>query len=476
MKKTIALFVSLIVMLMTISCVQSPLPSESTPSFEETPKEETPKEESPDLPEETPAPAPDMISLVDSNGVPVFDIVMLDGCGFQTVDMANDLQSKLSALSESDFELLVSDSEEIAQNCIIIGDTQLAELSVASSSLEEKQYRILVQDKKIILTGGCDAAIACAINEFRKLVSSCELAIEECADIVGEIPSNGHLVAFANQSEARLDVFDLSCKEMTVASRVWSFKIRESNVSDAKFRISDKYGEVVLIACSGNRYGCMVSYPSGEIIWETKSAAQNPHAIELLPNGIVAMASSEGDRVRFFNPTDSFSETYDAEIVLEDAHGVLWDDEREILYAIGSNTLEAYTVKQDNTKIKVTKVADQCATIPTEGAHDLSADYSNPDRLILSTISKVYSYDKNTGEFTSAYDEDMGQQVIRNVKGVGNFKDGSMVYVYPDAKYYGWTTSSAVFVEREENGYKTFVLNCQIGHFYKCRVFCSDYN
>ena len=47
----------------------------------------------------------------------------------------------------------------------------------------------------------------------------------------------------------------------------------------------------------------MYEYPSGKVLWAASSyAAENPHSIEISPDGrIIAVASSTGGEVRFYN-------------------------------------------------------------------------------------------------------------------------------------------------------------------------------
>lgn len=73
----------------------------------------------------------------------------------------------------------------------------------------------------------------------------------------------------------------------------------------------------------------------------------NPHSAEQLPDGSIATASSTGNMINVFgachhaqqnNPPPRMFSTY-----LKNAHGIVWDDKRQILWAIGLESLIGYT-------------------------------------------------------------------------------------------------------------------------------------
>jgi hypothetical protein len=217
----------------------------------------------------------------------------------------------------------------------------------------------------------------------------------------------------------------------------------------------------------------MISYPQGKVLWSTQAAASNPHSIELLPNGVIAIASSDGGEMRFFIASERNSKTADAAVSLYDAHGVLWDEENEVLWAVGGSVLAAYkvTLNEDNT---VTVIEDTAlrADIPDFFAHDLAPVYGNKDALWITTKGSVFMFNKTTKEFVTDYE---GSEILDrdNVKGVGNFDDGSIVYIYPDGEYQSWTSKTVYFLK---NGVEESIsLVSEDGHFYKVRVWDTRY-
>ena len=166
------------------------------------------------------------------------------------------------------------------------------------------------------------------------------------------------------------------------------------------------------------------------------------------------------------------SRTAAATVTLEDAHGVLWDDERGVLWAIGRTVLAAYRVTLDGTKVTVTEETSLRATIPSDWSHDLAPVYGNTDALWITTSSHVYQYSKSTGKFSTDYE---GHAILdrKDVKGVGSFDDGSLVYIFPDGAFKTWTSQSAFLLK---NGSASSITATSAdGHFYKIRVWDTRY-
>ena len=281
-----------------------------------------------------------------------------------------------------------------------------------------------------------------------------------------------YLIALTNQSKAYVEVYDITEGKIDESSLVWSYKLPYNNIAGVKFRHSKTHGDVVLAVC-GNNYGCMVSYPAGEIVWSTVSTAANPHSIELIPCGVIAVASSDGDEIRFFTTEKQYNSKPSASVTLDDAHGVLWDEENEVLWAVGGNILTAYTVTLDSDgAVTVTEDVSLRTEIPTNSAHDLAPVYGNTDELWITTGSTVYRYNKSAKAFVYDY-EGHEELDISGVKGIGSYDDGSVVYIYPDGEYQSWTSKTVYFLK---NGVEESIsLVSEDGHFYKVRVWDTRY-
>ena len=451
--------------LSAVSCVGSELPVETTPSVPETTS----------APETEPAD----IGLLNENGKAVYRIVRPDRGSDAVVQMGVDLKKSLQGLTGATFSLTsdflmpnesLEDMADVPE--ILIGATNRPESAEASEGLTSDEYVIRVIGAKIVIVGGSDQVTKRATEAFLAMLTAENgFILDKDTNIREKIERGDYLVALTNQGKSYLEVYDISDGKLDENSLVWSYKMPYYNIAGTKFRHSETHGDVALAVC-GSSYGCMVSYPDGKLLWSTEAAANNPHSIELMPNGVIAIASSTGGEVRFFTTDKKRSTAASASMVLEDAHGVLWDEEKEVLWAIGRNVLTAYRVTLADGKVTVTEETSLRATIPSDYAHDLAPVYGNKDELWITTGSHVHRFSKTSKTFSTDYE---GHKVLdrSGIKGVGNFDDGSIVYIYPDGAYKSWTSQSMFFLRT--GGAASETLTSADGHFYKVRVWDTRY-
>ncbi|MFD2768235.1 DUF6528 family protein [Micromonospora eburnea] len=199
-------------------------------------------------------------------------------------------------------------------------------------------------------------------------------------------------------------------------SPLWSWNAPRTaawkNVSDVKFRT---YGgrKVVLVTASGGR-AAIIDYSTKKTRW-TASPGGNPHAIELLPNGAVVVASSSG-KLTAYGKGKSSGRSYS----FPSAHAVLWEPGTKRLWALGGTKLCSYKVGGSATSPTLTGKA--CRTTPS-GGHDLSPVYGASAQLWLSTTSHVYTYNINRGTLSRA----SGYIDNSRIKSVGNHAGGLVV-------------------------------------------------
>ncbi len=466
MKKFISLIFALLLTFSAVSCTGGDVPADTTAAAIETEPETEP--------------IPTTVALLNESGESIYRIVRPDEGTDGEIQIGIGFKKSLKELTGADFSLTTDflmpneTAEKIADVFeILIGATNRPESAQAREGLTADEYVIRVVGTKIVIAGGSDLMTARAAEAFLAMLGAENgFTLSKDTNIREKIERSPYLVALTNQGNSHLEVYDISAGKLDESSLVWSCKMPYYNVAGTKFRHSEEYGDVALAVC-GNSYGCMVSYPEGKILWRTEAAANNPHSIELMPNGVIAIASSTGGEVRFFTTDKNLSKTASATAVLEDAHGVLWDEEKQVLWAIGRTVLTAYRVTLADGKVTVTEDTALRATIPSDHAHDLAPVYGNKDELWITTGSHVYRFNKATKTFTADYagHESLDRDAI---KGVGNFEDGSIVYIYPDGAFKSWTTQSAFFL-RADNGMKPETLKSADGHFYKIRVWDTRY-
>lgn len=464
MRKFISVIFALLLTFAAVSCSENAdIPTDTTETAAQT------------LPETEPAPT--TVSLLDENGKALYRIVRPDEGSDGEIQNGVDLKKSLKALTGTDFSLttdflMPNESLEALADVpeILIGATNRPESAEAREGLGMNEYVIRVVGSKIVIAGGSATMTSRALEAFLAMLSAENgFALSIDLNIKETIERGAYLVALTNQGNSHLEVYDISDGKLDESSLVWSFKMPYYNIAGTKFRHSEQHGDVALAVC-GNGYGCMISYPEGKLLWRTEAAANNPHSIELMPCGVIAIASSTGGEVRFFTTDKNLSRTASASVKLEDAHGVLWDDEKQVLWAIGRTVLTAYRVTLEGGKVTVTEDTTLRATIPTDHAHDLAPVYGNKNELWITTGSHVYRFDKTKKTFSTAY---AGHESLDRgaIKGVGNFDDGSLVYIFPDGAFKSWTSQSAIFLR----GGEKLTLASTDGHFYKIRVWDTRY-
>jgi len=486
--KRILVFCLILLTLVQAGCVGGEVVDDvqTTPSVTTVAEDEAPFDTSTDTSTDTSEesrPASDTLSLLDhQDGKAVYRIIVPESKSQGESQAAIDLNKALREATgtafklTSDFLIPPESLESVADVPeILIGATNRPESAQVLEGLTAYEYAICVVNFKIVIAGGSDIMVYHAMQQFLDMVTlTGDFSLSKNTNIRQKVEREPYLVALTNQGKSRLEVYDISKGTLDESSLMWSYELPKYNIAGAKLRHSEKYGDVALAVC-GNYYGYMISYPEGKLLWRTDATAKNPHSIELMPNGVIAVASSTGGEVRFFTTTGNYSDAPAASMTLTDAHGVLWDDERQILWAIGRRVLTAYRVTLNTDgSVSVAEDAAFRATIPTDNAHDLAPVYGDKNLLWISTGSNVYQFNKTTKAFSTNYD---GNKYLNRsgIKGVGNFDDGSIVYIYPDGEFKSWTSRSMTFVVDGGGVMASAVFTSETGHFYKVRVWDTRY-
>ena len=389
-----------------------------------------------------------------------------DEYGFD-IDVADDW------LQEKDY-----DSERVAGlHEIIIGTANRPEATRAAEGLPKNGWRVTVDGNKIIAVGTSDIALREACDALVAALGGLEvtedgrLLIDPAALELSGIATASYLVGLTDQKNSMVRVCDLTGGTVGLADTIWSCQFEYYNIADTRLR--EYEGREVVMAAYGGSSAKMISFDDKkEILWHTDSTASNPHACELLPNGVIAVAASTGGEIRFFDAKGD-GRTY-ASVALEDAHGLLWDPSNGVLWAIGTNVLTAYEVNISGGVISVSERTDLKNTIPTDSAHDLQPVYGYPDRMWITTSPAVYVYSKSERTFLTEF-PGSGKVSGKNVKGIGNFDDGSIVLIRPDGGFKSWTGASLSFFPLRGDDYSSLTVRSGDSGFYKVRVWNKNY-
>jgi hypothetical protein len=196
-------------------------------------------------------------------------------------------------------------------------------------------------------------------------------------------------------------------------------------------------GGLYLVTSSGG--GCAaIDRTSNKVVWYAVVA--NAHSIEALPGNRVVVAGSvakEGNRLVLFDLTVPEKQRWDGP--LQSAHGVVWDDKRKRLWAIGYDVLECYSLQDWNSETpSLNRVAS--FPLPDAGGHDLQPIRESND-LVLSTHDHVYLFDRDQEKFR--LHPEFGNE--RNVKCVST-SDSTGRVVWLKGKGDKWWTDTLGFV------------------------------
>ena len=333
--------------------------------------------------------------------------------------------------------------------------------------------KVVVGDKTVTYTTSLYSYIKVALADTTGELSLAKIDYLKALYDLNEAakPAEKTLVAMANQrgdmgtpsrgSKLWIDVYDISTGNMNTPIK--SYSVKSSAISGFKYRNVKNYGDVLLIA--GGTNGEIISCDTGATVWMTNNAPSNSHSIELMPNGVLAVAGSSGNAVRFFN-TNGSDTSSKAEIALTDAHGALWDPEYDVLWVLGSTHLWALdvTLNADGT-ITVVKNNSLSVEMPMDHGHDLQPYYGHNDKLLI-TGETMKIYNKNTKEFTDVLDQ-------RSTKAFCVLPNGDFIYMFPDGLHEQWNTTYVNILDAE-TGEITKIESNQ-GRFYKCRVWNYNY-
>ncbi|GIO99107.1 hypothetical protein J14TS5_41930 [Paenibacillus lautus] len=292
-------------------------------------------------------------------------------------------------------------------------------------------------------------------------------------------------IAVTDQQAKQIIILDPEAENWADSANVWTWapegdKGFETLLSawglptDAKLRWNSVSGSHSMIVSDSAGLAAIVAYPQGDKQWGL-NVGGNPHSVELLPDGNLAVAASHGNWVRVYLSSLGADAVDYAEFPLAGAHGVQWDPQHELLWAVGDDDLVALEIAGTSEKPIIREA--RRTTLPTSSGHDLQPVYGNPDRLWVSTGRHVYQYIKSKNEFDETYaDHEFISRA--NVKSVGNMPSGLVVTTVPDqlvraetgCSFNDWCTDT---VDLSPAKRKAVLPGSAI---YKARVWCAGYN
>jgi hypothetical protein len=197
-------------------------------------------------------------------------------------------------------------------------------------------------------------------------------------------------------------IFDL--RDASAPKQIWSWRaVDRPELPEPfrkKFASTDDCkpvdgGRKILITSSGGA-AALVERSTGKVLFH--ATAPNAHSAEVIPGHRVVVACSTnpaGNRLVLFDLAAS-----DAPLAsddLEGAHGAVLDEERGVLWALGTFELRAYGLKE-LTAAAPTFARKQTHTLPNEGGHDLRPIPDRPG-LTVTTHHHVWVFDRDLRSF-----------------------------------------------------------------------------
>ncbi len=193
------------------------------------------------------------------------------------------------------------------------------------------------------------------------------------------------------------------------------------------------------------------------------AAGGNPHSVELLPDGRVAVASSTGATLKIFDVKDHpFSPSNQvAKTVLElvGGHGVSWDEKRNSLFALGYYTLYELDYDSATMSVRVRRKWDYEKMCGDVYGHDLVPD--GKGGYFFTNHTAVWHIDPDTGKIVKARD-------LKNVKAFAPSAEGDLVTI-PKERW--WTDTLLMFPPGSSDLSRARKITLPGARFYKARYF-----
>ena len=188
--------------------------------------------------------------------------------------------------------------------------------------------------------------------------------------------------------------------------RTWSWRAAgRADVPDdfqPLFRSTDdckpfEGGSKILITSSGSGVA-FVDRVQDRVLFYGRAA--NAHSADLLPRGRVAVAAShdragKGDRLILFDLAKSNQELWSDELPW--GHGVVWDEPRNLLWALADGDIRAYE-RRDWESDAPTLRRIALIPLPEPGGHELTP-VGGTSLMAISTANRCWLFDRDAKTF-----------------------------------------------------------------------------
>lgn len=243
------------------------------------------------------------------------------------------------------------------------------------------------------------------------------------------------------------EVYILDVSDSKSPRKIFSWKAQDrSEIPSSlktKFGTTDECkavaGNRILITSSGDGVA-LVDRKTG--ITKFWGECGNAHSAELLPGERIAVACSvrkdnTGNRLVLFDVKTPEKEIFTTE--LYSGHGVVWDAQRTILWALGEKELRAYRLEKWESSTPSLK-QETSYPLPGHGGHELMP-ISKSSQMIVSVEPGVWIFDRDKRTFTPHPQ----LHALEHVKSAMVHPDsGQLIYTQADSP--NWWTSKIRFI------------------------------
>lgn len=260
-------------------------------------------------------------------------------------------------------------------------------------------------------------------------------------------------------------ILDFNRQENGQPQKVWSWRAAEcADLPDAfkpvfgttdECKPSDSGSRVLITSSRGA--AAYVDRQQNRVLFYGRAA--NAHSADILPGNRIAVAAShdpdgQGDRLILFDMDQSDQPLWHG--ALSWGHGVVWDSQRQRVWALATDEIKVYRLKDWDT---ASPELEQVSTVvlPEDGGHDL---YPVPDtpHLSVTTRRNCWLLDRNT-EALSDHPDLAGQIRVKSIS--QHPETGQIAYIQGQGKI--WWAEHLRFLNPEDTHY------VPDEHFYKAR-------
>lgn len=217
--------------------------------------------------------------------------------------------------------------------------------------------------------------------------------------------------------------------------KIWEWSPDQSDLLPEKYK--DSYfnhiddckpllesNEIMITASTGGV--AIVNRGTSEVSFFTKVSMA--HSIEKLPGNKIAVAGSTSKGIFIFEDNELDAKHIHKEPLIG-AHGLVWDDNAALLFALGTNDLVAYELEGNGSRSFKLKEKYR-VNLPSKGGHDLIQNPNDNEELIITVSGGVWKFDKVKKLFDAHFLEGGG------IKSVSLSKSNRLMFVKAEESWW----------------------------------------